>query len=526
MRDTTVCDGDAQTLEVEGLTKRYGGVLALDRASLVCRRGEVHGVIGENGAGKSTFVKILSGAVLPNAGTVQLDGRRLALDGVPSALRAGVATAFQELSLVPDLTVGQNLFYGREPTRAGVVSARALRAACRAVFEEMQLEPVDPHARIRHLTLAQRQIVEIAKAYARDPQVLILDEATSALGREQADWLLQLARRCAAAGRIVIYISHKLTEVMTVSDQITVFRNGQSVRTFTRGAATVDELVTSMLGRRVERFFPERSAAPAEERRLEVRQLMVGSAVRDVSLSVRAGEIVGIGGLAGQGQAALFRGLYGVAKSSGTVLVNGQPRIISSPRAALQPDVGLALVPEDRANEGLLLTKSVSTNLSLSILGRLSRRGLVNRRAERAEVSEGVRRLNVKVADVRDAAGRLSGGNQQKVVLAKLLATKPQTLLLYDCTRGVDVGTKTEIYQLLGDFAASGGAVLLYSTEVDELINLCDRVLVMRGGAIEAELSALEGTLTDENLIRASVGEPVKRPAPSEGDPASLRNPA
>ncbi len=495
-------------LELNDIVKRFGGVVALDGATLHCSAGEVHGLVGQNGAGKSTLVKILAGVLKRDAGSISLHGRSLQVNSPEAAIEAGIGMVFQELSLVPDLTVATNIFFGREPTdRLGGTSRRVLRGAALAVFEKMGVDPVDPDAEVRDLPLAQRQMVEIAKVLARDPKVVILDEATSALGGQLSEWLLDYARQMAAEGRIIIYISHNLKEIQRVSDRITIFRNGQDVGVRRSGEASTDELVDLILGRKASRLFPPRDIAIGDEIVMEARGLGGGRHLHAVSFKMRRGEILGIGGLTGQGQDELFRGLYGMSRLHGDVTLSGRAVHITNPRAALREGIQLALVPEDRANQGLVASLSVVHNLSMAVLPRLLHFGLVDRTRERGVVSEAIRNLSIVVADPTAPVMRLSGGNQQKVVLGKLLATRPRILMLYDSTRGVDVGTKAEIFHLLRELTARGSSVLFYSTDVDELVNMADRVLVMRVGRIEAELSA--ETLTEENIIRASMGETI-----------------
>jgi ribose transport system ATP-binding protein len=416
---------------------------------------------------------------------------------------------YQELSLIPDLTVAANILFGYEPTDPlGGVSRRALGQSTLALFERMGVEPIDPDAEVCDLPLAQRQMVEIAKVLARDPKVIIFDEASSALGRKEVDWLLEYAPKLAAEGRVIIYITHDLREVQSVSDRITVFRNGRNVGVRETDEASTDELVSLILGRKPSRLYPPRESDISDEVVMEARDLRGGVRLQGVSFKLRRGEILGIGGLTGQGQDDLFRGLFGIQHLHGEALIDGQPVRIASPRAALSQGIQLALVPEDRANQGLVLPMSVAQNLSMAILPHLQRWGLVSREREREVVEEAIRRLSIVVADTAGPVMRLSGGNQQKVVLGKLLATQPEILLLYDSTRGVDVGTKAEIFQLLRQLTGRGSSVLYYSTDVDELINMSDRVLVMRLGRIEAELSG--EAMTEENVIRASMGESVK----------------
>jgi ribose transport system ATP-binding protein len=499
-------------LELNKIAKSFGGVVALSAASLHCYRGEVHGLVGQNGAGKSTLVKTLSGVLRSDSGTIMLFGQPLRIGSPADAVRAGIGMVFQELSLIPDLTVAANIYFGHEQLDPlGGISQNRLRRASLELFERMGVTPIDPSAEVRDLPLAQRQMVEIAKVLARDPKVIILDEATSALGRKDADWLLGYSRTLANEGRIIIYITHNLREIRHVSDRITVYRNGQDVGVCDPATTSTDELVDLILGRRASRLYPPRGTPIGNETPLEVRDLSGGRRLNGVSFKLRQGEILGIGGLTGQGQDELFRGLYGMLRTTGEIAVNGRPTHITNPQRALGQGIQLALVPEDRSTQGLVAPMSVAHNLSMAVLPQLLRWGLIAGAAENALVSNMVGRLSIKVGDLTAPVMRLSGGNQQKVVLGKLLAARPRILLLYDCTRGVDVGTKAEIFQLLRDLSAQGSSILLYSTDVDELIKMADRVLVMRQGQIEAELSG--ATQTEENIIRASMGEPIKQSA-------------
>jgi ribose transport system ATP-binding protein len=495
-------------LQLNNISKRFGGVVALDRAMLRCAAGEVHGLVGQNGAGKSTLVKILSGVVQRDDGEILLDGKALTFRHPGDAIDSGIGMVFQELSLIPDLRISANIFFGHEPTGPlGGISQRELRQSTLTLFGKLGIDPMDPDAEVRDLPLAQRQMVEIAKVLARDPKVVIFDEATSALGREESEWLLEYVRDLAAQGRIVIYISHDLKEIQRVSDRVTVFRNGCDVGVCQVGEVSTDELVSLILGRKATGLYPPREIAVGNEVVMEVRNLGGDLRLRELNFKLRRGEILGVGGLTGQGQAELFRGLFGIQRVQGDILLAGKPVQISSPQAALKEGIQLALVPEDRATQGLVLPMSVAENLSMAVLPQLQRWGLVRQRRELAVVEEAIGRLSIVVGDTAAPVLRLSGGNQQKVVLGKLLATEPKILMMYDSTRGVDVGTKAEIFRLLRQLTAKGSSVLYYSTDVDELIHLSDRVLVMRLGRIEAELRGQ--ALTEENVIRASMGEAI-----------------
>jgi ribose transport system ATP-binding protein len=498
--------GVAFSVQMEGIHKRFAGVVALADASFACLGGEVHGLVGENGAGKSTLVKILAGNVQPDGGRILFTGRPVELGSPERAIALGVSLAYQELSLMADLTAAQNVFFGRAPTSyLRLVSSRVLARRYLELFERLGIHGPPPNRPVRDLTLGERQLVEIAKALIRDPHVLILDEATSALDRADAEWLRRLSRRLASDGKAVIFISHKLGEVLEVADRITVFQNGRDVGTAARGETSTQQLVDLMLGKRISLTHSARKG-PIGPVALEVKELTLGQRLRSVTFTLRKGEILGVGGLSGHGQGDLLRALYGIERASGSVTLAGRRIRIGGPHKSLR--MGLALVPEDRATQGLLATKSVGMNITLSALDRISRFGFISHTRETSVVDWAMSRLSIKAKNPDDPVARLSGGNQQKVLIAKLLATQPRVLFLLDPTRGVDVGTKAEIYTILRQLASDGTAILFYSTDLDELVGLCDRVIVLRQGAIQAVLEA--ASLTEENLVRASMGEPVQ----------------
>ena len=496
---------NASALVLSGVKKSFGGVEALRGASMACEQGEIHALIGENGAGKSTLIKVLAGAVRADEGDVFLKGDALALRSPLDARRAGIATVFQELSLIPDLSVAANLFYSDEPrVRAGRIDKRELRQKAAATLHELGVEGIDVSRPIRELSLTQRQVIEISKAVIRKPAVLVLDEPTSALLPEQVGWLFAKVREFAEAGGIAVFISHRLEEIENLCHRATVFRGGIDV-----GSGAIDEmpearLVELMLGRKVDRVYPERDDAGDTSKQVvcEVTELSSPPKIHDISLTIGRGEIVGIGGLQGQGQHELFLALFGAHRSSGRVVMNGREVRLRKPEDALA--AGIVLIPEDRATEGLCLTLAVRDNISLGSLKRVATWGILRPQKERRLVGDMVDRLQIVLRSTQQDVGSLSGGNQQKVLLGRVLAQQPLLLLMYDATRGVDVGTKTEIYRLMRELCAQGVSVLFYSSDVSELSNLADRVLVLHDGTVRATLAGDE--LTDARILAAAVG--------------------
>ncbi len=492
------------SLVITGLQKSFGGVQALKGANLTCKPSEVHALIGENGAGKSTLVKVLSGALRADAGEIVLNGGPVRPESPREAREAGIGTVFQELSLIPDLSVASNLFYAIEPkVRAGRIDRRALRRAAAAALDRFGVAQIKAEANVRELALGERQILEVCKALLREPSVLILDEPTSALLPEQVDWLFGKVREFAAGGGIALFISHRLEEIESLSDRVTVLRGGVDVGTGAIAEMSEARLVELMLGRSVDRVFPEAShAARSNVVVCEISNLASPPRLKDVSLSIRKGEIVGVGGLQGQGQLPMFLALFGVIPSSGKVIVDGRAVRLRHPRAAL--DAGIALIPEDRAVEGLCMTLSIRDNISLGSLTELSSGGLVNPSRERRILDSAVSKLRIALKDVRQEVAALSGGNQQKVILARVLAQKPSLLLMYDATRGVDVGTKAEIYRLMREQCEAGNSILFYSTDAQELVNMADRVIVLHDGRVRARLEGVE--ITESRIVAESVG--------------------
>jgi ribose transport system ATP-binding protein len=491
---------------MEGVSKRYGGVRALDHAELTVHAGQIHGILGENGAGKSTLIKIMSGVVAPDEGRMTLDGKEVSFASPAAANDAGIACIFQELSLVPHLSVADNIVISNPPKRFGMIDRKKQRAIAEEALARAGAADIHPLALVRDLPLSRRQMVEIAKALARKPRILILDEATSALTAADVSKIFAVLKRLREEGLALLYISHRMHEIAELADVCTVFRNGSNVATYEAGTKSDNEVVELMIGREYTNVFPPKAPVAASDNPpvIECRRLSWADQLKDISFSVRAGEVVGLGGLDGQGQRDLLLALFGVLRGvGGEVLIEGKPVRIRGPRQAKGDEIGMALIPEDRKTEGLLLPMSVRDNLSFAALDRVARAGVIDRAAERSRIDEMIRLLAIKTAGTDIPAGALSGGNQQKIVIAKWLMNRPRIILLNDPTRGIDVGTKQEIYQLLRKLAADGAAIIFYSPDYDELIGCCDRVLVMYDGGIRRELAG-DG-ITEHALIASAL---------------------
>ncbi len=500
-------------LVLSGVSKRYGGVRALESVDFGCARGKIHAVLGENGAGKSTLIKIVAGVVQPDTGSIHLQGAARRFSNPAAATAAGVVCIFQELSLMPDLSVADNISISSPPKRFGMIDTRAQRRRAEALLAEVGCEDVNPLLRVRDLPLSRRQMVEIAKALGQKPKLLILDEATSALTSADVEKVYALLARLKAENVAILYISHRMHEVDALADRASVFRNGRHIETFDKGARSTGDIVQLMIGRDIATQYPPKPSRPRPATAMKIENLGWEKRLEGISLDIGAGEIVGLGGLDGQGQKTLLLALFGVLRGvTGTVTVNGRAVRPGSPAAAKAGEIGVALVPEDRKTEGLMLPMSIADNLVIASLGALSTGPFVDAGKEREAVEYGIARLQIKVGAKSDAVSTLSGGNQQKVVIAKWLMTGPKIILLNDPTRGIDVGTKQELYRLMRELADQGAAILFYSTDYDELIGCCDRVAIMYDGRIVRELTGAD--LNETNIIASALNIEAGGPAP------------
>tara|TARA_R110002020_G_scaffold203246_2_gene406731 strand:+ start:12220 stop:13764 length:1545 start_codon:yes stop_codon:yes gene_type:complete len=495
---------DRPIVQLSGASKHFSGTRALENVDFACFSGTIHGILGENGAGKSTLIKIISGVLQPDSGDLLVNGSRVSFSNPTQAVASGIVCIFQELSLVPDLSVADNISLASPPRRFGLIDKRAQRRRAEELLARIKCEDVDPNALVRELSLSRRQMVEIAKALGKDPKVLILDEATSALTSRDVGTVYELLADLKAQNVSSLFISHRMHEIEQLCDTLSVFRNGQHIETFPKGAHTDREIVRLMIGREVDAQYPPKPAPQAKPEHLRIADLSWENQLNGIDLSIGKGEIVGLGGLDGQGQKELLLGLFGVLRGmQGRVSIDGRPCNPRSPAEAKQASMRIALVPEDRKTEGLMLAMSIADNLLAASHGRVSDGIFINADKARQAVEDGIAKLRIKTGSPDDPVGTLSGGNQQKVVIAKWLMTDPDVILLNDPTRGIDVGTKQEIYRLMRDLADQGKTILLYSSDYAELIGCCDRVMVMYDGGIVASLSG--DAITEEAIVAASL---------------------
>jgi ribose transport system ATP-binding protein len=491
-----------EALSARGVSKQYGGIQALEQADLAIARAEIHAILGENGAGKSTLVKIVAGVVRPEEGEIRVDGEVVDIRSPQTARERGIAIVFQELSLIPQLTVAHNLVLNRFPRRAGLLSLKKAQSIAEEALAKLGLVHIDPRAPVSQLPLDQQQMVEIAKATMIRPKILILDEATSSLGRAEVEKLFELVRGLRDQGTTVAVITHRMHEVWALVDSMTILRDGRTVGRFAVGEIGQRQAVSLMAGRDVKAVFPDKHSTEAETEAvaLELRDVRLHRDQAPWTMKVHRGEILGLGGLRGQGQQECLHWIYGSGTGTGTVLRDGVPLRIHRPADALKH--GIALIPEDRAVEGVHLMLPVRWNLAMATLGRRSRLGVIKLRVEKEFTTRTIEQLAIKSDSPFSPVAALSGGTQQKVVVGKFMATDPAVLLFVDSTRGIDVQTKFEFYEMLRVLARSGAACVLYSSDTEELVGLCDRIAVFHDGA---PVTMLEGNeITLDAVVAAS----------------------
>ena len=484
--------------ELKDIHKDYPGVKALDGVSLSLREGEVHALLGENGAGKSTLIKIVSGAITPTSGKIVIYGQEYSQMTPAQSVKLGIGVIYQEFTLVPTISVYENMFLGNEIRKSNlVVDKKKMIEETKNVFSRLGIS-IDPLAIVRDLSVAEQQLVEIAKAISRDVKILIMDEPSAPLTEKEVDSMLALVRKLKARGVTIIYISHRMEELFSISDRITVLRDGQYIDTLNTSETNVDELISLMIGRSLENRFPQRKGKPSDEIVLSVSHLRLKKRVRDVSFELHKGEILGLFGLVGAGRTETVRAIFGADPiESGKVYIDGEEVSFNSPLQAIKS--GLALLPEDRKNQGVIVSMSVKENSTLACPKRIVRSGVIRKKYEDRITDEYINKLKIKTPSRDQLVRNLSGGNQQKVVLAKWLASEAKIIIVDEPTRGIDVLAKHEIYSLLNDLADSGIAILMISSEMPELIGVADRVVVMYEGAVSGELRKKE--LTQDKIM-------------------------
>ena len=493
-------EASAPALELSRIAKAFGAVIALTNGTLTLKPGSIHALVGENGAGKSTLVKIIAGLYQRDSGDFRLGGETVDFKSTADSKNAGIAVIYQEPTLFPDLSVTENIFMGRQPTLSlGRIDRRAMHTQALELFERLGVR-IDPDRPTLGLSIADQQIIEIAKAISLDARVLVMDEPTAALSGVEVERLFTVARSLRDEGRALLFISHRFDEVFDLCDTVTVMRDGAYISTSPIADTTVEKIVREMVGRDVATLFPKEEAEIGDEV-LVVEGLTEPGVFHDISFSVRSGEIVALAGLVGAGRSEIARAIFGVdGYASGTVTVNG--RVVPKRNPAKAMELGIALVPEDRRKQGLVLESSVAGNATLAIRRTVAKGAFLTRGAENAAARIWASRLEVKTFALDTEAGTLSGGNQQKVVLAKWLATNPSILIIDEPTRGIDVGTKAEVHRLLSQLAGEGLAIIMISSELPEVLGMADRVLVVREGRITADQS--RATATAETVMLAA----------------------
>jgi len=492
---------ETAVLRMTGISKSFPGIRALSTVDFDVEAGEVHAVVGENGAGKSTLMKVLAGVYQPDDGTIELDGVAVRLSDPIEARRRGIGMVYQELNLVPDLTVAENILLGSTPSRFGLVDRRALREQARAVLDELDAR-IHTDDLVGSLTVSQQQIVEIAKVYAARPRIVVLDEPTSSLSEHETQSLFRIIARMTEAGLAVIYISHRLREVLDISQRVTVLRDGRLVDTRPTSGISAAEMIRLMVGRDLTEVFPKREVEIGEVA-LSVTGLSRAGEFNDISLTVRSGEILGLAGLVGAGRTEVARAIFGLDnRDAGLIEIDGTVVNIRGPRDAVR--AGIAYVPEDRKRDGIVPQLSIKDNISLAVLDRVSAAGWIRPNAERTLARQKADELTVTPPAITPRVDTLSGGNQQKVVFAKWLAAGPRVLILDEPTRGVDVGAKADIHTIIGELAARGTAIVLISSELPEVLAVSDRILVLHDGRISAELPR---GASEQEVMHAATGE-------------------
>ena len=488
-------------LQLNHITKRYPGVVALNDVSVSFEPGEVHALLGENGAGKSTLIKVLAGAITPEEGEIVMDGTSYPALTPAMAQKLGIGIIYQEFTLIPTLTIAENIFLGKEYRRGALLDKKAMQQKAADILAELEI-PLDPSMQVRQLSVAYQQIVEIAKALANDVRVLVMDEPTAPLTTAEVESLFRMVRKLVANGVTIIFISHRMEELAEIADRVTILRDGTYVDTVQMRQTTNAALIAMMVGRPIDDQYPVREHVIGQPL-LEVEHLYAKDFVQDVSFTVHAGEIVGLSGLIGAGRTELVRAIYGADPlQGGTVKLAGKPLHVKSPAASIAN--GIALLPESRKEQGVILGMSIADNIILSTIKKLCRGAFVRRGACRALIADYIEKLKIKTPSAQQKVVNLSGGNQQKVVIAKFLAADPMVYIFDEPTRGIDVGAKHEIYQLMNQLVAQGKAIIMISSELPEILGMSDRILVMHEGRLAGQMDRKDAT--QERIMQFASG--------------------
>lgn len=488
-------------IRMRNISKSFGGVHALKSVQLDVFAGEVHAILGENGAGKSTLIKTITGVHQPNSGEIELNGELIDFANPREAQQQGIAAIYQEPSLFPDLSIAENILVGRQPVNGGRISWRQMNKIASELLNRLHVK-LNPRTKARNLSVAQQQMVEIARALSVNAKVLIMDEPTSSLTSNEVEELFRITRKLRDEGTAVIFISHRLEELFALADRVTTLRDGEYVGTRTLDNVTTEDLIQMMVGRKLDDLFPKQDVARGEVV-LEVENLSVPGVFENVTFKLHAGEILGMSGLVGAGRTDVACSIFGVKPAAqGQIALKGEPVTITNPQKAMS--LGISYVPEDRKNHGLVLPMPIGDNITLPVLNEFTAYGWLNRKKEKGVAADASKKLEVKATSIEQKAQELSGGNQQKVVLAKWLNTNPRILILDEPTRGIDVGTKAAVHRLMSSLAAQGMAILMISSELPEILGMSDRILVMREGRITGEFDRSEAT--QEKLMVAATG--------------------
>ncbi len=478
-------------LELKGITKTYPGVVALNNVSVSFEKGEVHALLGENGAGKSTLIKVLSGAIIPNSGEILIDGKAYEQMTPHMAQEAGIGVIYQEFNLVPSLSIADNIFLGSEIRHGIIRDRKAMLKKANELMESLGIS-INASTLVEDLAIAYQQIVEIVKAAARDVKVLVMDEPTAPLTNNEVELMFDLIQRLKDRGTTIIYISHRIEELFRISDRVTVLRDGQYIETKVTQETSREELIKLMVGRTLKEQFPVRDCEFGDVV-LEVNHLYASDFLKDISFKLHRGEILGVAGLVGSGRTELARAIFGADKQQyGEIKLSGNVVNIDSPRKAKEN--GIALIPEDRKQQGVLLKMSVGHNITLASIKQMLRNGLINRKKETEEINSYVEKLRIKTPSTRQLVKNLSGGNQQKVVLARWLSAQSQILIFDEPTRGIDVGAKHEIYLLMNELVKNGHSIIMISSELPEIMGMSDRIIIMNQGKVAGEIAIDEAT--------------------------------